>query len=205
MQLNGTALAMVALLLTACAPSAVTANTDLSGTKEPRGMEQPTNPEQPDAPTATQLLEGLLRLIESSGSVKDFTPERVEKDLGVPLKASGEDRWGAGAQVSPDWWVGLSVHRVSVADRVEFLLQFEPDQGNATPSMTSICVPDAQAFGDRLVESGMAHETNYVEHGFPLSEKYTRPGLEVEVFSRPEPGESKVTPRHYCVQMVIVR
>jgi hypothetical protein len=204
MQLNGTALAMVALLLTACAPSAVTANTDLSGTKEPRGMEQPTNPEQLDTPTAAQLLEGLLRLIESSDSVKDFTPERVEAELGMRVEVQDERRWGSSQQLTQDWWANAAMYPYPLSGAPTFSFQFGPAQPDTRPAMTPICSMDLEQFGRRLVQQGMRHETNYGEHGMPLSERYSRPGLEVEISGRQEADQPESLSGHMCLELVLI-
>jgi len=204
MQLNGPALAMVALLLTACAPSAVTANTSLPGDKEPHGMEQPKNPEQRDAPTATQLLEGLLRLIESSGNVKDFTAERLQKELGVRIEVQDRDGWGASGAIDDTWWYGMSMQHATTQDAV-FTFTFAPGQRDTTPAMTAICAIDMAMLGERLARQGMQHSTHRAEHGLPLSERYSRSGLRVEVFGRQEADEPEDVRRHQCVQRVVIK
>jgi hypothetical protein len=85
-----------------------------------------------------------------------------------------------------------------------FSFQFEPVQPGARPVTTPICSIDLEQFGRRLVQQGMRHETNYAEHGMPLSERYSRSGLEVEVFGRQEAGEPESLNRHMCVQFALV-
>ena len=202
MRPHGTATAALAVLLAACAPSGVTASQAQPHDKENPGMDT-TRPAHDDGtPTAPQLLEGLLRLIEGSASVKDFTPERLEQELKLPIKVVSEDNWGASVRLTADWWVNLDQ---SPSRTNAFLLRFGPDQPEAVPPMSGICGLDMEQFGRRLVGLGLQHETNYVEHGRALSERYSRPGLEVEVLSRSEADAPEEKRQHQCVQMVIVR
>lgn len=204
MQPQGPATTLLALVLAACAPSGMTASQAHPHDKETTGMDTGTRANDHGAPTAEQLLEGLLRLIETSKDISDFTLERLEAQLGVPMKVSSDTQWGGSGKIDPLWWYGVSMEHAG-SGRANLTLAFQPDRDGASPPMTSICGFDQAQFGARLVALGMQHETDFGEHGRILAEKYLRRGLEVEVLTRNEADEPDDKRLRRCVEAVIVR
>ena len=165
----------------------------------------PAKPEQPRADVdAAAMLEGLLRLIEGSKDIGDFTPERIEAELGIPIKSMDDANWGGSEPLTRDWWANVRVYPHPLSGQRTFVLDIGPDQPESEPPMTAICSMDKEAFGQRLVEQGMRHETMLGEHGMALSERYMRQGLDIEVMGRPEAKRPESLGRHQCVSMVVI-
>ncbi len=163
----------------------------------------PAKPGQtPATIDASTLLEGLLRLIEGSKDTSDFTPQRLEAELGVPIQAANEANWGGSQRLTKDWWVHVMVSPNPLSGQRTFVLDFGPEPPESSPAMTTICTMDMKMFGQRLIKQGMKHETMQGEHGMPLSERYTRQGIGIDVTPRQESDEPEALRAHQCVKMV---
>ena len=74
--------ASLVCLLAACSSVAETGKSNIqTNRKETRTMTDTEN-----AMTPKQLLTRLLKLMETSGSIDDFTPEKLSTTFGVPLE-----------------------------------------------------------------------------------------------------------------------
>ena len=163
----------------------------------------PAKPEQPRADVdAAAMLEGLLRLIEGSKDTNDFTRQRLEAELGMPIDATDDVNWGGSQRLTSEWRVNVLVSPHPLSEQRTLVLDFGPEPSESSPPMTGICGMDVNQFGQRLVKQGMTHETMQGEHGMVWSERYTRPGLEVDVTPQPEADEPDDVRTHQCVKMV---
>lgn len=206
MNTKDAAVAVAVFLLTACTPYGMTATPANTSDKEPAGMD--TTPATPDkaAPRAdaSALLKGLLRLIEGSKDIGDFTPERLEAELGMPIKSLDDANWGGSELLTSDWRANVRVYPHPLNGQRTFVLDIGPEESESNPPMTAICSVDMERFGQQLTKQGMHHETMRGEHGMAQSERYTRQGLEVEVMGRQEADEPEALNRHQCVNMVVI-
>lgn len=206
MNTKDVAVAVAVFLMTACTPSGMTANPANTSDKEPAGMDN--TPPTPDKTTsqvdAAALLGGLLRLIEGSKDIGDFTPERLEAELGMPIKAVADAKWAGSQQLTSDWWVNAMLYPQPSSGQRVFLFDFGPEPPETHPPMTGICSMDMEQFGQQLAKQGMQHETMRGEHEMALSERYTREGLGVEVTGQSEADDQEALRGHQCVKMVLV-
>lgn len=211
MNLKDAALLFAVFLLMACTPAGTTATPPDISDKEPVGMDTtptatPTATNPPAATVdATKVLEGLLRLIEGSKDIDDFTPERLEAELGISIKAVDSANWGGSALLTNQWRVNALVYPHPLSGQRTFLLDIAPVRKESQPPMAPICSMGMEQFGQRMIQQGMNHETMQGEHGMVLSNRYTREGFEIEVTGQPEEeGEGRKAQAHDCVQMVLI-
>ena len=195
--------AMLVAGLTACASS--TAQSSQSTVKERTPMTTTT----PSNETATssnainpqltpeQMLTGVLELIKTSNSIKDFTPEKLKSTFGVDkLWVKDEGNYGFGERVNQNWGQSFSIY-----NKESFTLDFLPVDEEANTDMTSLCVIDFEGFIKKMKDMGFSSEPYHAEHGRFISYRLSNGKLNVEVYPR---GESNSNAGHYCVQMINV-
>ncbi len=163
--------------------------------------------------TVEQALTRLLDLIRTSKTVEEFTPERVEQVMQVPIEwaRDGSDRFGYGELVTAQWNLGFGADRTGGAN---FELSLNPIPPGASPEMTGLCQMDFDRFTEKLEELGFSRSHNYDflpppipgeehlhRHARLLSDSFQGPGMFVDVFPQ---GENRENAGHFCVQMVLI-
>lgn len=155
--------------------------------------------------SAEQMLLRLLELIRSSKSAADFTPEHLEKIMGVPIEYArdGSGRYGFGEAVTTHWNHGFEAD-MNPATGARFNFGFGSAPGN-DPPMTEICQVDFDQFTAALEAMGFKRQKHYGEHGRFINDWFERGNMRVEVY--PE-GEFVWTPEkgggRACVKMVLI-
>ncbi|MCL1960195.1 MAG: hypothetical protein FWG56_00070 [Desulfovibrionaceae bacterium] len=116
--------------------------------------------------TAEQALRRLLTLISASLSVENFTPERLEQVMGVPIKHwEGGYGYGFEEDITPQWIFRFMVSEDTALGKKErhprFELNFIPSVLGASPPMTDICQFDYDHFTAELEAMGFDREPYY--------------------------------------------
>ncbi|MBO0810521.1 MAG: hypothetical protein J2P23_00585 [Microlunatus sp.] len=153
--------------------------------------------------TAEQLLTRLLELIKGSTSAADLTFERVRESLGVPLRRTPPDLWGASAQLTPDWTYAIIGQEDSPSGQGMRLTFFDSDD-RPSADMGSICQLDFDDFTGALRSAGFEKTSIYGSRGELVYDDYKRDQLRVEVSPRGESGSSTAKKLHLCVRSVMV-
>jgi hypothetical protein len=155
--------------------------------------------------SAEQMLLRLLELIGSSKSAADFTPEYLEKIMGVPIEYARDDsgRYGFGEAVTAQWNHGFEANtKPTLGARFNFSFGSAP--GN-DPPMTDICHIDFDQFTVTLETMGFKRQKHYGEHGRFINDWFERGNMRVEVYPQ---GEFVWTPDkgggRACVKMVLI-
>lgn len=155
--------------------------------------------------SAEQMLLRLLELIRSSKSVVDFTPEHLEKTMGVPIEYArdGSGRYGFGEAVTAEWNHGFAAD-MKPRTGARFSFNFTSAPGT-DPPMTDICQLDFDKFTADLEAMSFNRQRYYGEHGRFINDWFERGNMRVEVY--PE-GEYVWTPERgggrACVKMVLI-
>lgn len=147
--------------------------------------------------TAELALLRVLELIRTSKTMEDFTPERAEQVMGVPLK-SWEAGYGFDEPLTPTWHQGFSMEKIFDSStgtrRPRFEFAFSPNPPDATPPMTDICKVDFDQFKAALQAMGFQGQSIYdspphalpgqerLPHGRWMYDSFNRPGMRVEVY-----------------------
>jgi hypothetical protein len=175
--------------------------------------------------TAEQALRRLLTLISTSLSVEDFTPERLEQVMGVPIEWAndGAKRYGFGTSLTPQWDIGFGVNRIQESKkewpRFEFFL--DPNPRGTFPPMTDICQFDYDHFTAELEAMGF-HRAPYYDfqpqapigqqpllHGRLMYDIFSHPDKRMLIEVSPE-GEGirtqdqGIKPGRGCVKMILI-
>lgn len=161
--------------------------------------------------TAEQVMTRLLELIRSSRYVSEFTPERLNKAMGVEFVTYRPGYYAFGEQVTPAWWYSLEMD-ASKDDSSQFTLRFTPeDTENADRvAMTDVCEFDFDRLSAQLVSMGFSKNPYYVKGGRLLNYTFDRMRNEilemrVDVYPQGEyvldeqAGNSRV-----CVKMLYI-
>jgi len=151
---------------------------------------------------AEQALLRLLELIRTSKSAADFTQEQLSKIMGIEIPAYAPGRYGAGEQLTSDWWYGIDM-RENPAQGARFNFSFNTAPGTSPP-MTDICQVDFDQFTAALEEMGFTRQRYYGEHGRFIKDWFERGNMRVEVYPRGEANEPIEKISRYCVQMVLI-
>lgn len=149
------------LLLAACSASAGTNRPKLQpARKENKTM---SNTEIKPKLTPKQLLTRLLTLLETSESVDEFTPKRLEEVFGVPIFKYGKNSYGYGEQVTKGWNHGFSVDENSSGNKQLDLSFNSEDDSIAHPEMTEVCEMKFDEFIDKAKAVGFSAKPVYVK------------------------------------------
>jgi hypothetical protein len=170
--------------------------------------------------TAEQALQRVLELIRTSKTIADFTSERVQQVMGVPLK-SWEGGFGFDEPVTPAWHHGFSMEKIFDSStgtrRPRFEFAFSPNPPDSEPSMRDICPVDVDHFEAALQAMGFTGQSVYdsppqplpgqerLLHGRRMYDSFDRPGLRVQVYPQwehaltPETGMGRM-----CVKQVYI-
>lgn len=205
-----TALA-TSLALSLCACAHVPASSPpTKGTPTMTATESTTPAPQPDtnvAPsklTAELLLLRLLDAIRGSDSIRDFTPEYLNKKFGIDF-IPHERGHAFGEQLTKNWWYGLDKDEKAPFGTL-FTLSFRLNVKNSYPDMTEICQVDFEQFARELEAIGFSRRKNYAEHGRYVGESFAKSMLQIEIIPRSEKmklpsGETG----HSCIESIFVR
>lgn len=172
--------------------------------------------------SAEQALRRLLELIRTSKSISEFTPQRLEEAMGVPIQ-QWEKEYGFGERLTPHWTYGFVMpnptHGFAKPDslkrsrRQRFDFSFNP-RPNTSPDMTEICRLDFEQFAAELRQMGFSRDSVYdsppqmlderyrLPHGGLMYDVFARPGMNVEVTPRGEGHEPIEKIGHLCVKWV---
>jgi len=171
---------------------------------------------------AEQVLRKLLELIQTSQTIADFTPERLQGIEGGVVKY-WKHGYGIAAELTPQWIYVLEVRKTTLGTFATFRFARDP---SSSPTMADICQLDFDGFVAELETLGYDHKPDYAQPPVPmptrqlpsgevlrpppppkrgrfLSENFRpatgRAGLYIKVGPR---GESSENPRHRCVETV---
>lgn len=153
-----------------------------------------------DAPAA---LAKVLELIRTSEGIDDFTPERIAEVTGLRMNFDGQDRFGAGEQVGPDWNYSFYVNRAAM-NGPQFMFSFDPSVLGQSPPATTICATGFDAFAMALEQMGFEKQVWYDEHGGVLKYTFDSESLRVGVGTQGEGGAPPDRPARECVRTVTI-
>lgn len=125
-----------------------------------------SKPSGPDL-TAADFSKRALKLIASVHSLKDISPENIERRTGIKVSFNEENRreYGFGGNVvaAPDWTYGLIAYPYPSKDNKQTdTLHFSFDyrlHEPAYPDLSPICSIDFDAFGKELQKAGFSTPT----------------------------------------------
>lgn len=215
-----TAVIASCLVLTACAHAQ--SEKVSPAPREPTMTTDHTTTQDGDAPlhpklTAEQALLRMLELIRTSKTIADFTPERLEQVMGVPISPRG-DGYGFYEPLTLQWSHVFFVEEVKAGLSItkphrQFQFLFTPNSPGTSPSMTDICQVDFDKFAIELEVMGFSRGSYYdsppqppseefrLPHGRLMYDYFDRPDMRIEVYPR---GESNERAAHNCVEWVFV-
>lgn len=154
---------------------------------------------------AGQVLQRTLQLIGKARSIRDFSPQQLGDNYGVPFASHEPGQHSFAEQIDRDWWYSLQI-----AEDIGGAPRFDVSFDQAVPSargvsMAGICQIDFDQFGQQLQALGFSRRPNHAEHGRHVSDVFERDGMRVEVFARGESEASSGTSAHACVKMLTIR
>lgn len=116
--------------------------------------------------TPKKLLTRLLTLLETSESVDDFTPKRLEEIFGVPVQMDKEDkdRHEFHEKVTKNWGYRFSVG-TNISGIKLFILSFNwlGDKSIAHPEMTEVCEMKFDEFIEKAEAIGFSAKPVYAK------------------------------------------
>lgn len=154
--------------------------------------------------SATQALQGMLKLIQASSHVTDITPETVRRIFGVQTVVLNQDRFGYGQRLPGNW--AFSLERLTgngIGTRMD--LMFDPIPGTQASPLPTTCEPNFAQFTGALESMGFSRQARYGEHGRWLLDAFERPGMSVEVYPLMASADNGEPLGLVCVKMVLVR
>ena len=166
--------------------------------------------------SAEQTVRRLLELIRTSHSINEFTPQRLQEVMGVPVDTWEKDHYGFGERLTPQWFYGFEVDSTGEQPRERrFDFSFNPHLDTSTP-MTDICQIDFEQFSAELQKMGFSRAPYYdsppfalndrdrLPHGRRMYDVFGRAGMRIQVYPRGQANEPIEKISHLCVKMVLI-
>lgn len=193
----GLAAIISAICSTACANTA-----DISESEKP--IEAVDRSQKSSA-----MMNGLIKLIESSRSISDFTPERLAFYLKTTIRHGDANNYGSLEEITDQWLLAVAVNLGS-ANGPRFELYFQDVPLNSSPPMTRICNPDFERFTSSLEKSGFSRDKYYGLHGSlgwdSFSDNRTSGRkLTIEVYPLGEADEPADLIGHLCIKRIVIQ
>ena len=163
-------------LLAACSSVAETGKSNIqTNRKETRTMTDTEN-----AMTPKQLLTRLLKLMETPGSIDDFTPEKLSTTFGVPLENFFfrrteiiKNKYGFSQKINEKWHQSVKfVQTKNENGHLDFSFDWNSSFG-IHPDMTDVCEMKTMDFIRQAKSAGFSAEPRRALGRAPILEGFT--------------------------------
>ena len=196
------------LLLAACSAPPETGKTaSQSANKENVKMTENKTPLE----TQRAILTGVLEMMETSSSIKDFTRERLEQVFGMRMIARENEveSYFFSKELTDNWWWGIDKSKGPVEKQDGLELFFEPTEQfrsnhepNENPDIGEICGMGFDEFVQKAEKLGFTQEPNIVQDGMQMGVYLNKGDLQVKVlplyyYSANDPTEQRI-----CIRMI---
>ena len=162
----------------------------------------------PSAPifSAKEISNLILKFAKSIKTVKDVSPENIERKMGIKVNYNEEDRtnygfWGKVADSS--WIYGLTAYPFpSAANKTTDTVRFSFDSETENADMKDVCV-DIESYRKDLKKAGFSYRNAYGSHSAMRGLIFRRNNLFVDVYVK-RYGSNFEDIKKDCVEMIII-
>lgn len=157
---------------------------------------------EPVALGAKDLSKRVIALIEGIRSVRDISPESIEKITGLKVEINPLDSndYGTTGKLTDTWYYGLRSMSPDASDKPNRLLFQLNDQTDADADMSPVCVP-IEDYSQALTAAGFASRKMRNRLNTQDYWEFTRGNVGATVYVR---GKSDSHDAQTCVSMVII-
>ena len=158
--------------------------------------------------TQRALLTGVLEMMETSSSIKDFTRERLEQVFGVRMIAreNEADSYYFFKQLSANWEWSLNKSKDSVEKldgvRLSFNLTNESIDGRENSNIEEICGMGFDEFVQKAEKLGFTQKPNIVQDGMQMGVYLNKGDLQVKVLPLYYYSANNPTEQRICIRTI---
>jgi hypothetical protein len=164
--------------------------------------------DSPSGPTfsAKEISDRVLKFAKAIKTVKDISPENIERKMGIKVNFNEEDRtnygfWGKIADSS--WIYGLVAYPYpSAKNKTTDTIRFTFDNEAENADMKDVCV-DLESYRKNLKKAGFSYTNAYGVHSMMRGLIFSRKNLFIDVYVE-RYGTNFENIKNDCVQMVII-